>query len=637
MTLGRAFWLTGDRRYRRAFCAELASWLDGNPPLVGVNWASMLELALRSLSWIWALHFFVEPPVGGRPPESGGADTEDGPWTVDLLLGLDTQLAQVERHLSYYFSPNTHLLGEALALYVAGRTLPILSASSRRARVGRDLLIGEASRQIEPDGGHRERSTHYHKYTLDFYLLALAVARITGDPASDDFERTAARLAAAARQLADSRGRLPHFGDDDGGMLAPFTGRPPDDVRDSLALAAGLLNRPELCIAAAEEAHWVLASAPEASRHALDVVRRGHSPSSCALADTGYYISRSRSGDHLVIDGGPHGFQNGGHAHADALSLTFSRRSAPLLIDPGTACYTIDPARRDWFRSTAMHNTVVVDGRSQSTPDGPFHWARTARTTVRRWHSADRFDYFEGMHDGYAPVLHRRHVLAMHDDLIVIADLVLDLPERGAHRVAVHWHVDPRWAVQLGDRLAHLSSRAGRVDLAVTEGGMEVLTGDTASGLGLYSPAYGRVEPATTVRLVREGAGPIWIASVFGLNARNPVLRADAIPVWAEAGVLADSTGVRIARERSVDYALFAPPLAPARAANPRRRPGAPRTWRVADIETDARALLCRVNGNAAMSTLAVVDGSIVRRPRAGRPAPDSRQRETLCAASPAS
>src|SRR5262249_56480568 len=96
---------------------------------------------------------------------------------------------------------------------------------------------------------------------------------------------------------------------------------------------------------------------------------------SATLTETGYYVSRSTSGEHLVIDGGPHGYQNAGHAHADALSLTLSLAGMPFLIDPGTGLYTVDLSIRDRFRSTASHNTVVVDGRWQSSPSGPFHWS----------------------------------------------------------------------------------------------------------------------------------------------------------------------------------------------------------------------------------------------------------------------
>src|SRR6185503_16095739 len=92
------------------------------------------------------------------------------------------------------------------------------------------------------------------------------------------------------------------------------------------------------------------------------------------LPAAGYFVSRGTDGSHAVLDAGPHGYRNGGHAHADALSLTLSIDGHPLLIDPGTSTYTMDSQLRDNMRSTASHNTVTFDGRSQSVPDGPFHW-----------------------------------------------------------------------------------------------------------------------------------------------------------------------------------------------------------------------------------------------------------------------
>ncbi len=59
LKLGRAFWLTGDDRYRTAALDQLAGWMAANPPLIGINWASMLELALRCISWTWAINFFA--------------------------------------------------------------------------------------------------------------------------------------------------------------------------------------------------------------------------------------------------------------------------------------------------------------------------------------------------------------------------------------------------------------------------------------------------------------------------------------------------------------------------------------------------------------------------------------------------
>ncbi|HEY3883686.1 MAG TPA: heparinase II/III family protein, partial [Vicinamibacterales bacterium] len=82
LTLGRAYWLTQDRRFHDAFVAQLSDWIANNPPLSGINWSSMLELALRSLSWTWAIEFFA------GEAESETAD-QPSPWLVDLLVALD--------------------------------------------------------------------------------------------------------------------------------------------------------------------------------------------------------------------------------------------------------------------------------------------------------------------------------------------------------------------------------------------------------------------------------------------------------------------------------------------------------------------------------------------------------------------
>ena len=601
LALGRAAWLTGDTRYRDAVVGELASWLDANPPLMGINWASMLELALRSLSWVWAAHFFADDPG------------DESPWLVDLIVALDRHLAQIARNLSLYFSPNTHLLGEALALYVGGRTLPWLRASARYERIGRTVLIQEIGRQIAGDGGHRERSAHYHRYTLDFYLLALAIARITNDEVAPQFEDAAARLGFAARLLADDRGILPRLGDDDGGSTWPMAGRAVDDIRDSLAIASVLTRQPDLQVGPLpEEAYWLLAHPSFALAVADDGKARASDPiGSAALAETGYYVSRSAAGDHLVIDAGPHGYQNAGHAHADALSFIFNVRGLPFLIDTGTGCYTVEPEVRDRLRSTALHNTLTLDGQSQSTPAGAFHWEHAANGVARRWRTKAGFDYFAGAHDGYEGLEHRRHLLVLHGDLLVVADLVHPTPASGArgvgaaHRADVFWHIDPRWATAISGRRAQFRAMGERIEMVAPHGLVELFAGDEG-GLGWHAPIYGRLEPSAAVRISCSGTAPLWIATVFGLNAANPIADVDTLPVWAEAGVVAHSLALRITRTAGTDYVMLAEPAADS-------PPGLSRSWRLAEFETDAAMMFCRTDTDGRLTRAAMVDGARLR------------------------
>src|SRR5215472_2743133 len=53
VTLAKAWRLTGEVRYVDELLAQWYSWQRANPYPLGINWASSLEVAFRSLSWLW--------------------------------------------------------------------------------------------------------------------------------------------------------------------------------------------------------------------------------------------------------------------------------------------------------------------------------------------------------------------------------------------------------------------------------------------------------------------------------------------------------------------------------------------------------------------------------------------------------
>ena len=489
---------------------------------------------------------------------------------------------------------------------MAGRTLPELRRAPAWAELGRRILIEEMARQISPDGGHVERSFHYHRYTLDFYLLALAVARLTGDD-TRPFAEAARRLARFARTIADDRGHLARIGDDDGGQLFPICGRDSADASDTLALAAWLLGDPSLAVGPApEETAWMSGGAA-----AIAVARRTATPiPSTTLGDSGYTVCRTGRGDHLVLDTGPHGYLNGGHAHADALSMTLTVAGRPLLVDPGTACYTIDPSRRDRFRSTRLHNTLVLDGREQSEPAGPFHWASAAAGSRLAWCTSPGFDYVEGTHDGYAPLVHRRAVFS-RPGCWIVADRVLG---DGTHQAEGHWHLDPRWTVTAaGDGWLRADDGAGDpVWMASLDGEFEIVRGrDTGGepGLGWVAPAYGHVVPGTTLRLVRRGAAPFTLVTVLIEATDRPSI--EALPVRVDGAIDPTAAGLRLVAAEVTDTVVFGSttPCDDARADMPRIR----RRVVCGHLESDAALLWCRTRASQPDTHVAIVDGRVVR------------------------
>jgi len=497
LTLGTASWLTGDRQYRDTAIAHLEDWIAHNPPFQGINWTSMLELAFRALSWTWALEFFAA---------DGSADTT--PWLVDLLVSLDDQLSHISDNLSRYFSPNTHLTGEALALYAVSLAFPELRRSAARASEGREVLLAESTRQIHPDGGHAELSAHYHRYTTDFYLLAVMVARAAGDPAGAAFERTARQTAGYLRALADDRGSLPLIGDDDGGQLFNFGGHPSADASASLAAASTLLNEPALAVGSPrEDAYWILGRRAEHVRHGGPIPSR-------VFPQTGYFISRDRDGGQLIFDAGRHGFLNGGHAHADALSVVLCVAGEAVLIDPGTATYVNDLKLRDHFRSPRMHNTVVLNGREYAVPRGPFHWHTQADARMLVARTGDEVDFAVGTHDGYLPDRHTRAVVIVHGIGWLIVDRVTGA---GAVSADAWWHLHPSWHATVRDGVIALRSTSGRrLGFTTTARDVAIVT-DPA--FRMYAPEYGRIEHGTTIRTGQAAAGPFTIATFIPATA----------------------------------------------------------------------------------------------------------------------
>jgi hypothetical protein len=115
VTLAKAFRLTKDRRYADEIFQQWRHWHTENPYAVGINWASSLEVAFRSLSWIWMYELLAG--TSAMPPE----------FRKEWLRAQALNGRYIERYLSTYFSPNTHLLGEGVALLFLGTMCPEIS------------------------------------------------------------------------------------------------------------------------------------------------------------------------------------------------------------------------------------------------------------------------------------------------------------------------------------------------------------------------------------------------------------------------------------------------------------------------------------------------------------------------------
>jgi hypothetical protein len=104
----------------------------------------------------------------------------------------------------------------------------------------------------------------------------------------------------------------------------------------------------------------------------------------------------------------------GNHKHNDLLSFELYAGDKAFIVDPGTYIYTRDAAWRNLFRSTAYHNTVVIDGQEQNRfdPKRLFEMTPDAAVIIHEFLSTPDMDRLDAEHTGYArldpPVSHRR-------------------------------------------------------------------------------------------------------------------------------------------------------------------------------------------------------------------------------------
>ncbi|HEX8638335.1 MAG TPA: heparinase II/III family protein, partial [Pyrinomonadaceae bacterium] len=234
-TLGAAYWLTGDERYAEIFARHLEKWMEENPPGTGVNWVSSLEIAFRAMSWLWALNFFRD------------AKSVSPELMQNALKFLHLHGRHIEKYLSTYYSPNTHLTGEALGLYYLGTQLSFFERAAHWRKLGEEILAGELERQILNDGIYFEQTTWYQRYTTDFYAHFLILRRLSGE---ENDRETTERIENRAQSAFDflmyltrPDGTTPLIGDDDGGRMLPLSGAAPNDFRATLAIGAILFGR----------------------------------------------------------------------------------------------------------------------------------------------------------------------------------------------------------------------------------------------------------------------------------------------------------------------------------------------------------------------------------------------------------
>jgi len=531
--LARAYAISGDERFPKAFWSAIENWAVSSPPMSGPLWTCGQESSLRILAWSFALYAFLHSPA-------------TTPQRVALLLSMIAAHAwRTVQTVGYARSQRSnHLFSEAVGLWTAGTLYPELTDAVAWQKQGAQLLREAVLDQITPEGAYLQDSFNYQRMVFQQLLWTLRLSDIQKIQLHPEIRtRTIAAFDFIGQFVDPESGHAPNHGSNDGSNILPLAACDYGDFRPLLRIGSWVLDRPTALHPGPwdEAALWLCGKfertterEPAYTVSSSAGYHRLGTKNSWALVRAGRYTRRPFQADQLHVDLWWHGLN--------------------LARDAGTYLYNGEPPWNNGLAGTAVHNTVMVDRRDQMRRAGRFLWLDWAQASGRSFSTslsaspsrttADAPNCFEGEHDGYRRlgVKHRRMVQCVTEDAWVIVD---DLLGAGEHELRLHWLLSdlpfemiddsPFSAVLSAEKMRFrwnvFSSSAGSP--AIIRGG-KILAGDCEGSnrdeelLGWESPTYGELCPAISLLYRVQAPLPVRIVTVILAGEEIQLRRSDS-------------------------------------------------------------------------------------------------------------
>ena len=380
--MAKAYYVSKDERFLQKLTDNVKAWCEKNPFLHGISWTSAMELAIRTINWMYALAFV----------KAAGADISS------LRVGAINMVDYLTKHFSRYSSANNHLLVEATAIGIAGYTFNHQPWKELAFR----LLSEELDKQNYFDGVNKELSLHYQTFGMEAYLL---LAHVSGESRWNEMLRKQCEYVAHA---AWKEKAVCEFGDDDEGKILDLQGGKWHQWEwvlqlGSLVTGVRYSRFDDIC----ENTRWLFTD------EEIEAIKNkplyANTKSRCFDIGGNSFL---RDKDDRVLIGIDHAALGFGaiaaHGHADALSFQMLVDGEAVITDPGTYIYHCDLEHRNAFRKTINHSTVCIGGKDQSEILGAFLWGKRAECKLDHFSSSDEMDVLTACHDGYKPIIHQR-------------------------------------------------------------------------------------------------------------------------------------------------------------------------------------------------------------------------------------
>lgn len=488
VTLAQAWRLSQQPEFTREMYNQISDFLDANPVGQGVNWTCTMDVAIRAANWAIAMALTLD---------CGSIGDDERVYAYSALF--DHGRFIYENLENTYEVTSNHFLSNVVGLHIVAAEFLNLPQARLWDKFCRSAVEREIVIQVHPEGSDYESSIPYHRLVTELFLASYRLAQFQGRPLSDAFRDRLCSMIEFLLAIQRPDGLMPVIGDADDGRFHIFSEYGAwirQDARHLYAPAAFTLGREEWLSLAPQTGRW------EAAWWGFDPdaydTKEGALPPICKLFPAiGIAVMRTQ-GHYLCITNGLVGTKGyGNHKHNELLSFEYHVDGVPVIVDPGSYVYTSDFSARNRFRSTAYHNTLMIDGieQNETNPDWIFRLFESANPEHVKFAEQGDSAIYVGRHSGYqrtsAKAIHeRRFEYDRTTGVLAITDSIMGV---GDADVSWHFHAAPGVRVVWDDGLFLLRNESVAVRFEVPER-LQPLISDVC-----YSPSYGVAVPVQAI------------------------------------------------------------------------------------------------------------------------------------------
>ena len=394
--MGKAYRLTKDEKYAEEWALQFADWIRKNP-LVEIpkdlyemqdeatGEAENVRFAWRPLEASHRLadqinQFVLFLPSPAFTPE----------FLTQFLANYHKHALHVMRN---YSAQGNHLLFEAQRVLYAGAFFPEFKDAAEWRKSGIGILNREIKKQVYPDGGQYELDLHYHPACINIFCKALRMADVNGfrQEFPQSYADTIESMIVFYMNLCYPDYTNPCFS---------------DAKRGNPKTEQGYYKE------------WLKLFPDNAQiRYFATGGKEGTAPQNLSkgFLDSGFFAFRNgwnTDATVMVIKAGPKGEW---HSQPDNATFELWSHGKNLFPDSGSFVYEGNEEvtrLRNWFRRTASHNTLTLDGRN----------LEKRNSITRKWQPEGDVQCLVTENESYEGLTHRRTFYFVDNTYFVIVD-----------------------------------------------------------------------------------------------------------------------------------------------------------------------------------------------------------------------